>query len=108
MSKKLFYTTLLFFISFFSHSQGEANNWYFGYGAGLIFDNVNNTVTPSDAAQNSIATFEGCSSISDPAGNLLFYSDGRDVWFVNCENKIFTCISRFGDNNRGTCTGRVS
>ena len=56
MSKKLFYTTLLFFISFFSYSQGEANNWYFGYGAGLIFDNVNNTVTPSDAAQNSIAT----------------------------------------------------
>ncbi|MDG1314154.1 MAG: T9SS type B sorting domain-containing protein, partial [Flavobacteriaceae bacterium] len=74
---------LLFFISFFSYSQGEANNWYFGYGAGLIFDNVNNTVTPSDAAQNSIATFEGCSSISDPAGNLLFYSDGRDVWDAN-------------------------
>ena len=51
--------------------------------AGLIFDNVNNTVTPSDSAQNSIATFEGCSSISDPAGNLLFYSDGRDVWDAN-------------------------
>ena len=65
------------------YSQGEANNWFFGYGAGLVFDNVNNTVTPTAAAQNTIATFEGCSSISDPNGNLKFYTDGRDVWDAN-------------------------
>jgi len=82
ISKKLFFF-ILFLTSFSATSQGEANNWFFGYGAGLVFDNINNTVTPSADAQNSISTFEGCSSISDPSGNLQFYTDGRDVWDAN-------------------------
>ena len=64
-------------------SQGEANNWFFGNGAGLVFDDVTGTVTPSNAAMNTINTTEGCSSISDPNGNLLFYTDGRTVWNRN-------------------------
>ena len=64
-------------------SQGEANNWFFGNGAGLIFDDVTGTVMPSNAAISTINTTEGCSSISDPNGNLLFYTDGRTVWNRN-------------------------
>ncbi len=64
-------------------SQGEANNWFFGNGAGLVFDDVTGTVTPSNAAINTIDTNEGCSSISDPSGDLLFYTDGRTVWDAN-------------------------
>ena len=34
------YVTILVFLSlsFFGFSQGEASHWYFGNGAGLIFD----------------------------------------------------------------------
>ncbi len=64
-------------------SQGEASHWYFGNGAGLIFDVNTGTVSADDSAANTIATNEGCSTISDPAGNLLFYSDGRTVWDRN-------------------------
>lgn len=82
MKKNLLIITLtLFCVKLFS--QGEANNWFFGNGAGLIFDNVTGTVTPSNAAQFTINTNEGCSSISDPSGNLLFYTDGRTVWDAN-------------------------
>ncbi|MDB4094501.1 PKD domain-containing protein, partial [Flavobacteriaceae bacterium] len=36
-----------------------------------------------NAATSTINTAEGCSSISDFNGNLLFYSDGRNVWDKN-------------------------
>ena len=58
-------------------SQNEASNWYFGYGAGLKFDIALNAAISVDDGQ--LHTFEGCTSISDPLGNLLFYTDGRVV-----------------------------
>ena len=73
----------LLFISFEINAQGEASNWYFGNGAGLIFDINTGTVSADDSAINTISTTEGCSSISDPNGNLLFYTDGRNVWDAN-------------------------
>jgi len=60
-------------------SQNEANNWYFGHRAGITF----NAGVPSPVAQSEIFTDEGCSSYSDAAGNLLFYSDGITVWNRN-------------------------
>ena len=73
----------LIFTSILGYSQAEASNWYFGNGAGLIFDVSTGTVTSTDAASNTISTNEGCSSISDFNGNLLFYTDGRNVWDKN-------------------------
>ena len=73
----------LFFVSILGFSQAEASHWYFGEGAGLIFDLSTDTVTASTAAQNTINTSEGCSSIADFNGNLLFYTDGRNVWDKN-------------------------
>lgn len=64
-------------------SQAEASHWYFGSGAGLIFDVAAGTVTPTADAISTISTNEGCSSISDVSGNLLFYTDGRNVWDKN-------------------------
>lgn len=66
-----------------SFSQGEAANWFFGNGAGLVFDVDNGTVSATADAANTINTNEGCSSISDPNGNLLFYTDGKTVWDAN-------------------------
>ena len=64
-------------------SQAEASHWYFGNGAGLIFDVNAGTVTSTNAASGTINTSEGCSSISDFNGNLLFYTDGRNIWDKN-------------------------
>ena len=76
----------LFFFLFFvtlGFSQAEASHWYFGNGAGLIFDTTAGTVLGTNAAASTISTSEGCSSISDFNGNLLFYTDGRNVWDKN-------------------------
>ena len=70
-------------ISALGFSQAEASHWYFGNGAGLIFDVSNGTVISTNAASSTINTSEGCSSISDFNGNLLFYTDGRNVWDKN-------------------------
>ena len=72
----LTYTCILF-------AQGEASHWYFGNGAGIVFDITTGNATAVDSAVNTIATTEGCSSISDANGNLLFYTDGRTVWDAN-------------------------
>ncbi len=58
-------------------SQSEASNWYFGNGAGLTF-NDDGTVTSINDGQ--LDTFEGCATISDPEGRLLFYTDGIIVY----------------------------
>ena len=79
-----------------SLAQGEANNWFFGNGAGLVFNNLTGTVTASAAAAGTINTGEGCSSISDVNGNLLFYTDGRNVWDRNHQ------IMPNGNYNNGT------
>ncbi len=78
---KYYHIVLLF--SFLGFSQAEASHWYFGNGAGLIFDVSAGTVTPTADATSTISTNEGCSSISDVNGNLLFYTDGRNVWDKN-------------------------
>lgn len=58
--------------------QNEASNWYFGQRAGLNFNAANGTVNVLTDGQ--LNTLEGCTSISDTDGNLLFYSDGRTIW----------------------------
>jgi len=75
MKKFLFLATLLFF-NFQLFAQGEANNWYFGHKAGITF----NTTPPSVLYDGKLNTNEGCASISDRSGNLLFYTDGIRVW----------------------------
>lgn len=59
-------------------AQQEINNWFFGYNGGLNFSGGMPVVTPG-----SLRGWEGCSSISDRNGNLLFYSDGITVWNRN-------------------------
>ena len=60
--------------------QGETSNWYFGNNAGIRFNN-NGTVTALDDGR--LDTFEGCTTISDTLGNLLFYTDGIIVYDRN-------------------------
>lgn len=57
-------------------AQREAANWYFGRNAGIQF--TGNGVVP--LLNGSLNTNEGCATISDKFGNLLFYTDGSTVW----------------------------
>jgi len=70
---------LLLIQSLVALSQNEAAIWYFGENAGLDF----NSGTPVVLTDGELNTLEGCSTISDSSGNLLFYTDGVTVWDRN-------------------------
>jgi gliding motility-associated-like protein len=56
-------------------AQKEANTWYFGNSAGLDFN-----FNPPRPLLNGMANSqEGCASISDNSGQLLFYTNGITV-----------------------------
>lgn len=57
-------------------AQKEGNIWYFGEQAGLSF----NSGSPVPLLDGVINTIEGCASIADKNGKLLFYTDGITVW----------------------------
>lgn len=61
------------------NAQNESSQWLFGQGAGIDFRNG----TPQPIIGSKINTIEGCSTISDSKGNLLFYTDGITVWNKN-------------------------
>lgn len=77
-------------------AQKEANNWAFGQNIGLTWNTTQSlTATGLLGTTNatldglptymytSIVTQEGCFSLSDKNGNLLFYSDGKTIWNKN-------------------------
>lgn len=53
----------------------QGNIWYFGNFAGVSF----NTSPPTILTDNQITNLEGMSVMSDENGQLLFYTDGRQV-----------------------------
>lgn len=71
---------LFFFVGIWlTNAQGEANIWYFGEFAGISF----NSSPPVPLLNGQINTQEGCASISDANGQLLFYTDGITVFNRN-------------------------
>jgi gliding motility-associated-like protein len=74
------FSTFLFCIALLfatpSFAQKEAAIWYFGVNAGLDF----NSGSPVPLTNGKLSTAEGCASISDKNGNLLFYTDGSLVY----------------------------
>ena len=79
--KYYLYITLFLVLGFKGLSQNEAANWYFGQFAGVQFNQNTDQVTA--LTNGRLNTLEGCTSISDTNGNLLFYSDGRTIWDRN-------------------------
>jgi len=73
-------------------AQKEASHWYFGENAGLDFSSG----IPTADTNGSLNTLEGCSSISNDLGELLFYTDGTSVW--NKDHSVMpTGNGLFGD-----------
>lgn len=99
MDKKfnLKYITITVFclIHFIVFAQSETDNWFFGRNAGLSFANGDVNIL----RDGSMYTPEGCTSISDFNGNLMFYSNGENIWNRNHE------IMANGDNLFGDITG---
>ncbi len=57
-------------------AQGENDNWYFGNKAAVNFSNSTPVALPNSAME----TLEGCGSVSDKDGNLLFYLSPQKIW----------------------------
>lgn len=77
--KRIFLYILTFSVYFtisFLHAQKESSIWYFGDRAGLDF----NSGSPVALDDGKLFTKEGCATISDTNGNLLFYTNGVTVW----------------------------
>ena len=90
MQKIIVYLFVLYFFLLLSGTAAEAlfsqnpeskraTHWYFGDGAGLDFSSG----SPIAVIDGALHTPEGCASISDLSGNLLFYTDGDTVWNQN-------------------------
>ena len=76
---KIKIVTFLFFYTLASLAQGEANFWYFGNQAGISFASG----SPVALTDGALITGEGCATLSNSAGQLLFYTDGRTVYNRN-------------------------
>lgn len=71
----------------------QANNWHFGFAAGINFNSAPpqaltdsamepDLYLPDDPSSNA-SGIEGTGSVSDEFGNLLFYTNGVSVWNKN-------------------------
>ncbi len=79
MRNSLFIYLLLF--SFCTNAQDIKRTaiWYFGQNAGINF----NTTPPTPLTDGAMDTKEGCATICDTSGNLLFYTNGEKIWNKN-------------------------
>lgn len=77
MTRFVFILLLLASCSLFG--QKDRNIWYLGQFAGVDF----NTSVPTALLNSSMSAREGSSSIADSNGNLLFYTNGLNVWNRN-------------------------
>lgn len=57
-------------------AQKEADIWYFGEHAGISFTGF----TPTSLSGSAMSAPEGCASIADMSGKLLFYTNSTNVW----------------------------
>lgn len=76
---KFFIAIVFFFTNLICFSQNQNNIWYFGDKAGLNF----NTSPPTTLSDGVFSHTEGVSSVCDVNGDLLFFTNGLQVWNAN-------------------------
>lgn len=81
-TKTIFLLFLLGFGVNLLFAQGENDNWYFGNKAAVNFSGS----TPVALNGSAMNTLEGCGSVSDSNGNLLFYVSPQSIW--NRQNQV--------------------
>lgn len=77
MKKTIFLLILMLGINLFG--QKQTAHWYFGELAALDF----NSGSPIPLNDSQMVSNEGCATISDNNGNLMFYTNGEFVWNSN-------------------------
>ncbi|PXV68192.1 hypothetical protein CLV62_102224 [Dysgonomonas alginatilytica] len=100
------------------HAQKQTYNWAFGLRCGLTWNTTRDVAvtglagTPDatltglpNSFSSSISTMEGCFSLSDANGNLLFYSDGMTIW--NKNNQAMVNGSGMTGNNSSAQSGII-
>ncbi|MBB1139664.1 hypothetical protein [Myroides sp. WP-1] len=127
MKKMYLYCSIIFMLSFSTYAQKEANNWFYGYGQGITWNStqtfegipidapntrVNLTGIPTRYESQSvrpqmypIRAAEGCFSLSDENGKLLFYSDGTTIY--NAKHEIMENATSLSGNNSSTQSGII-
>jgi hypothetical protein len=99
MNKIILFTLLI--LSVTSFAQKEANMWYFGDYAALDF----NSGSPVALTNSAMSQWEGCASIADHNGNLLFYTDGISIW--NAAHTVMPNGTGLMGNNSSTQSGVI-
>lgn len=79
-------------------AQLEYNTWHFGLNAALRFPAGGGAPIPLTSSAMPVA--EGCVSISDGMGQLLFYGSGERVW--NRANQLMANGTGLGGNRSST------
>ncbi|MDB2385076.1 T9SS type B sorting domain-containing protein [Polaribacter sp.] len=100
--KKILFVLLFFSIQLIA--QEQANFWYFGNNAGIDFSSGE----PVSLDNGKLETDEGCSTISDKEGNLLFYTDGSILYDKNHDIMTFSdgsLANSLGGNASSTQSG---
>ena len=60
----------------------QNNTWYFGEKAGISFNGAGGTI-PFSITDGAMTALEGCASICDANGALLFYTNGETIYNRN-------------------------
>ncbi len=110
---KIYYILFFFLLTPFSlFAQGEWTNWYFGWNGAMTFISG----SPAGISGSALTQSAGgtSTSISDSLGNLLYYSNGYNVWNKNnsmmpngtgilggnnCRQPIFS-VPKMGNSNQ--------
>src|SRR5688500_9555593 len=66
----------------FNAQSGETSKWFFGNKAALDFASG----SPTPLSGSAMYTGGGSASIADVNGNLLFYTNGANIW--NSQDQI--------------------
>lgn len=77
--KQIIFTYALSVFCVSAFAQPQTNNWFFASRNGLNFSSGN----PVNIVGGQISVMEGASAISDSNGQLIFYSDGINVFNKN-------------------------
>jgi len=101
MKRIIFLFSLSLLITYNVSAQKESFIWYFGYSAGLDF----NYNPPHILSNGAMRHTGGSGTISDHSGNLLFYTDGQDVY--NKNNQLMKNGGNIGGSNMSDQSGLI-
>ncbi len=66
-----------------SQDEKFANTWYFGYKAGLDFNQATDSIPPTVLTDGQMTAPAGSGIMADGTGKILFYSNGDTIWNAN-------------------------